>query len=176
MPPHIAAVVGSLDDRKYIADAHVPTTMEHSIKVVRHEVTPPSSWKLDPVVSYGYTAHSSKVQKEGEVFLCVCVRVCVAPSFGEVCVCVLCTNVCTHRVFFLNAPLLRHFAPHLSVLKKEEEPLNKKKNQVPTVRLNYDILPVIVQYSEKKKSFYNFITSLCGIVGGVFTTAVLFFY
>jgi len=108
LPPHIAAVVGSMDDRKYIADAHVPTTMEHAIKVVRHEVTPPSSWKIDPVVSYGYTAHSNKVQKEGEV---------------------------------------------------------------PTVRLNYDILPVIVQYSEKKNSFYSFITSLCGIVGGVFTTA-----
>lgn len=107
LPPHIAAVVGSLDDRKYVADAHVPTTMEHTIKVVRHEVTPPSKWKLDPVVSYGYTAHSNKIQKEGEV---------------------------------------------------------------PTVRLNYDILPVVVQYGEKSKSFYTFLTSLCAIVGGVFTT------
>jgi len=108
LPPHIAAVVGSLDDRKYISDAHVPTTLEHAIKVVRHEVSPPSSWKLDPVVSYGYTAHSNKVQKEGEV---------------------------------------------------------------PTVRINYDILPVVVQYGEKKNSFYSFLTSLCGIVGGVFVTA-----
>ena len=33
LPPHIASVVGSLDDRKYVADAHVPTTMEHTIKV-----------------------------------------------------------------------------------------------------------------------------------------------
>ena len=60
------------------------------------------------VVSYGYTAHSNKVQKEGEV---------------------------------------------------------------PTVRLNYDILPIVVQFSEKKQAFYHFITQLCAIVGGVFTVA-----
>lgn len=30
--------------------------------------------------------------------------------------------------------------------------------QVPTVRINYDILPVVVQYGEKKNSFYTFIT------------------
>ena len=36
--------------------------------------------------------------------------------------------------------------------------------------MSYDILPVVVQYGEKKSSFYTFLTSLCAIVGGVFTT------
>jgi hypothetical protein len=76
---------------------------QHIVKVVRHEVTPPSSWKIDPVVSYGYTAHTNKVQKEGEV---------------------------------------------------------------PTVRINYDILPVVVQYGEKKSSFYTFVTRFLGVWGG----------
>merc|ERR1712216_605986 len=55
MPPHIAASVGSLDDRAYSSDQHVPTTHEHYVKVVKHEVTPPSSWKASTVLAYGYT-------------------------------------------------------------------------------------------------------------------------
>jgi len=38
MPPHIAASVGSLDDKSYASDQHVPTTHEHYVKVVKHEV------------------------------------------------------------------------------------------------------------------------------------------
>ena len=108
MPPHIAASVGSLDDKAYSSDQHVPTTHEHYVKVVRHEVTPPSAWKIKPVLAYGYVVHSNNIQKAGEV---------------------------------------------------------------PTVRVNYDILPIVVQFSEKKQAFYHFITQLCAIVGGVFTVA-----
>mmetsp|Transcript_9578 Transcript_9578/g.22515 ORF Transcript_9578/g.22515 Transcript_9578/m.22515 type:complete len:346 (-) Transcript_9578:91-1128(-) len=108
LPPHIAASVGSLDDKEFHSDQHIPTTHEHYVKVVRHEVTPPSSWKAQPVTSYGYVAHSNNIQKAGEV---------------------------------------------------------------PTVRLAYDILPIVVHLSEKKQAFYHFITQLCAIVGGVFTVA-----
>jgi len=108
MPPHIAASVGTLDDKSYTSDQHVPTTHEHYVKVVKHEVIPPSSWKASPVQAYGYTVHSNNIQKAGEV---------------------------------------------------------------PTVRINYDILPIVVQFSEKKQAFYHFITQLCAIVGGVFTVA-----
>mmetsp|Transcript_56784 Transcript_56784/g.133047 ORF Transcript_56784/g.133047 Transcript_56784/m.133047 type:complete len:475 (-) Transcript_56784:90-1514(-) len=108
LPPHIAASVGALDDRSFTSDQHVPTTHEHYVKVVRHEVSPPSSWKVDPVTSYGYVVHSNNIQKEGEV---------------------------------------------------------------PTLRLNYDILPIVVNYAEKRQAFYHFITQLCAIVGGVFTVA-----
>jgi hypothetical protein len=86
----------------------VPTTHEHYVKVVKHEVIPPSSWRVKPVLAYGYVAHSNNIQKAGEV---------------------------------------------------------------PTVRVNYDILPIVVQFSEKKQAFYHFITQLCAIVGGVFTVA-----
>jgi hypothetical protein len=47
----------------------------------------------------------------------------------------------------------------------------QKAGEVPTVRVNYDILPIVVQFSEKKQAFYHFITQLCAIVGGVFTVA-----
>jgi len=107
LPAHIAASVGALDDKVFSSDQHIPTTHEHFVKVVRHEVTPPSGAK-DPVVSYGYVAHSNNIQKAGEV---------------------------------------------------------------PTIRLNYDILPIVVNYAEKRQAFYHFITQLCAIVGGVFTVA-----
>ena len=36
----------------------------------------------------------------------------------------------------------------------------QKVGEVPTVRLNYDILPIVVQFSEKKQAFYHFITNV----------------
>lgn len=33
MPPHIAQAVGSLDDRAFTSEQHIPTTHEHMIKV-----------------------------------------------------------------------------------------------------------------------------------------------
>jgi len=43
--------------------------------------------------------------------------------------------------------------------------------EVPTVRINYDILPIIVHVKMSYKSSYHFVTQLCAIVGGVFTVA-----
>ena len=108
LPPHIAAAVGTLDDHDFKSDQHIPTTHEHYVKVVRHEVNPRPNYKKDAVVSYGYTAHSNNIQKVGEV---------------------------------------------------------------PTVRINYDILPITVQFSTTKVAFYHFVTQLCAIIGGVFTVA-----
>jgi hypothetical protein len=36
----------------------------------------------------------------------------------------------------------------------------QKVGEVPTVRLAYDILPIIVQFSEKKQAFYHFVTNV----------------
>jgi len=108
LPAHIAASVGALDDKAFTSDQHIPTTHEHYVKVVKHEVTPPASWRAQTVTSYGYVVHSNNIQKVGEV---------------------------------------------------------------PTVRLNYDILPIVVQFTEKKQALYHFITQLCAIIGGVFTVA-----
>ena len=46
MPAHVAASVGSPDDKAFSSDQHVPTTHEHYVKVVKHEVVPPKSWGI----------------------------------------------------------------------------------------------------------------------------------
>jgi hypothetical protein len=35
----------------------------------------------------------------------------------------------------------------------------------------YDMSPITVQYTETKQLFTHFLTSLCAIIGGVFTVA-----
>ncbi len=35
----------------------------------------------------------------------------------------------------------------------------------------YDLSPITVQYTERRPSLAHFLTSLCAIVGGVFTVA-----
>jgi len=42
---------------------------------------------------------------------------------------------------------------------------------LPGVFFIYDISPIMVQFTEKRKTFTYFLTSLCAIVGGVFTVA-----
>lgn len=41
------------------------------------------------------------------------------------------------------------------------------------VFFNYDISPMLVIYSEKKKPFSEFFTEFCGIIGGVYTLTAL---
>ncbi len=43
--------------------------------------------------------------------------------------------------------------------------------EVPTVRVNYDILPILVHVKASYESTYHFFTQLCAIIGGVFTIA-----
>ncbi len=35
----------------------------------------------------------------------------------------------------------------------------------------YDLSPIMVKFTEKQRSFAHFLTSVCAIVGGVFTVA-----
>eukprot|EP00794_Sanderia_malayensis_P011878 gene11879-13111_t len=44
---------------------------------------------------------------------------------------------------------------------------------LPGVFVLYELSPMLVQYSEKRRSFMHFLTGLCAIVGGVFTVAGL---
>ncbi|KAL9645959.1 hypothetical protein ABK040_001066 [Willaertia magna] len=46
-------------------------------------------------------------------------------------------------------------------------------NVVPGVFFIYDLSPIMVHIKERKKSFLQFLTSLCAIVGGVFTVSAL---
>ncbi len=42
---------------------------------------------------------------------------------------------------------------------------------LPGVFFMYELSPIMVKFSETRKSFAHFLTSLCAIVGGVFTVA-----
>lgn len=44
---------------------------------------------------------------------------------------------------------------------------------LPGVFVLYELSPMLVQYSEKRRSFMHFLTGVCAIVGGVFTVAGL---
>jgi len=106
MPAHIAQAVGSLDDRMFSSEQHIPTTHEHMIKIVKNVVELPNAWRIPPVIAHGYVVHSNNIQRFAEV---------------------------------------------------------------PSVRINYDILPIIVHVQSKFETFYTFLTRLCAILGGVFT-------
>lgn len=41
----------------------------------------------------------------------------------------------------------------------------------PTIWFRYDLTPITVKYTEKRKPFYSFLTSVCAIIGGTFTVA-----
>lgn len=41
----------------------------------------------------------------------------------------------------------------------------------PGIYFYYDFFPVIMEYRERKPSFLNFLTRVCGIIGGIFTVA-----
>lgn len=44
---------------------------------------------------------------------------------------------------------------------------------MPGVFFSYELSPLMVKYTEKKKSFGHFATNVCAIIGGVFTVAGL---
>lgn len=44
---------------------------------------------------------------------------------------------------------------------------------LPGMFVTYELAPMMVKYSEKQKSFFHFLTSVCAIIGGVFTVASL---
>lgn len=44
---------------------------------------------------------------------------------------------------------------------------------LPGVFVLYEFSPMVVQYTENRRSFMHFLTGLCAIVGGIFTVAGL---
>ncbi|KAL0274450.1 UNVERIFIED_CONTAM: hypothetical protein PYX00_006870 [Menopon gallinae] len=43
----------------------------------------------------------------------------------------------------------------------------------PGIFVNYELAPIMVKYTEKKRSIGHFLTNICAIIGGVFTVASL---
>jgi len=54
---------------------------------------------------------------------------------------------------------------------QHEQTLGKGANKLPGLFFNYDISPMLVTYTEHRKSFTSFLTGVCAIIGGVFTVA-----
>lgn len=48
-----------------------------------------------------------------------------------------------------------------------------KSSLLPGLFVTYEFSPLVIQYTEKSRSFLHFLTSVCAIVGGVFTVAGL---
>ncbi|XP_013399294.1 endoplasmic reticulum-Golgi intermediate compartment protein 3-like [Lingula anatina] len=44
---------------------------------------------------------------------------------------------------------------------------------LPGVFFMYELSPMMVKYTEKQRSFMHFLTSVCAIIGGIFTVAGL---
>jgi hypothetical protein len=48
-----------------------------------------------------------------------------------------------------------------------------EEEDVPQARFSYDLAPMSVTIIRKGKRFYEFITSMCAVIGGTFTVAGL---
>lgn len=46
-----------------------------------------------------------------------------------------------------------------------------RRTSIPGVWLDYEISPMVIRYSEQRRSFSHFITNLCAIIGGVYAVA-----
>lgn len=51
---------------------------------------------------------------------------------------------------------------------KDGEGSMEQSDPLPSVKFTFDIDPMNIEISERKRPFYEFLTSLCAIVGGVF--------
>nr|XP_039251597.1 endoplasmic reticulum-Golgi intermediate compartment protein 3-like [Styela clava] len=47
------------------------------------------------------------------------------------------------------------------------------ETSLPGLFVSYELSPMMVRYTEKRRSFFHFLTSVCAIIGGVFTVAGL---
>ena len=47
----------------------------------------------------------------------------------------------------------------------------ESKTSLPAARVAFDFSPIQVTVTEKRKELYHFVTTLCAIIGGVFTVA-----
>ena len=51
--------------------------------------------------------------------------------------------------------------------------MNYDESDIPEARFSYDLAPMAVVISKKGKHWYEFITSVCALIGGTFTVVGL---
>jgi len=67
----------------------------------------------------------------------------------------------TKQILTNQYSVTQHFRPHNEI----------HKTVVPGIYFIYDLSPIMVHITEKKRSFLHFVTNLCAVIGGVFTVA-----
>lgn len=60
-----------------------------------------------------------------------------------------------------------------SVTKRTQEPRGAPGETGPGVLVRYELSPLLIQYTETRRSFLRFLTGVCAIIGGVYTVAGL---
>lgn len=60
-----------------------------------------------------------------------------------------------------------------SVTKNQKVVAGNTDNSLPGLFLSYELSPMMIRYTEKNRSFLHFLTSVCAIIGGIFTVAGL---
>lgn len=76
------------------------------------------------------------------------------------------------RYFYLNQePTLTNQYSAQEFVKDVTQDVLEESNSIPGIFFHYEISPMVVINTETRKSFSYFITSVCAVVGGVFTVA-----
>eukprot|EP00939_MAST-03C_sp_MAST-3C-sp1_P001151 g1151.t1 len=79
---------------------------------------------------------------------------------------------------YLNGTVTRshRFAPSISMETIDPSSLSSRGGSIPQpgVFFHYDFSPILISYTEKKRSVLAFVTSVCAILGGVFTVSSMF--
>lgn len=60
-----------------------------------------------------------------------------------------------------------------SVTRNQKNLAGGSDNSLPGLFLSYELSPMMIRYTEKNRSFLHFLTSVCAIIGGIFTVAGL---
>lgn len=55
-----------------------------------------------------------------------------------------------------------------------EEDSKRMSNLILGVQISYDFTPVMVRYTHSRRSIFEFVTSICAIIGGIYTVSGLF--
>lgn len=71
----------------------------------------------------------------------------------------------------LNSTLLK--TNQFSITKHQKQLSSEGESSLPGIFISYEFSPMMVKYVEKRRSFFHFLTSVCAIIGGVFTVAGL---
>ena len=107
---------------------------------------------------------------------CYCSRNVIAAAHSAQCVSksVTCSNacaVCIQVVLTSVEPSQKNHEASFDAYEYTVHSHLYNTDDVPTAKFSYDMSPIQIVVTERKKAFYHFVTTTCAIIGGVFTVA-----